>query len=224
MSPPSRKGLQGKEGLESKSSVATQTLCYHHSCLLNSSYSYNPPASLTGEWNSGLLTGRGTICRLGGANLLHNANLVAPFPIHDRTRKYKMHGLFKHGPKNHQYWIWRFCWVDLFPKGRLKQDRGEVQGEFYARAGQKVGSNCPTHFLNKFLGSRWRSLGLFGSRWLGSAGSREVGLVEGEESVGIYTFCLSLCWSSVFNLREGWPYQIGWIFGKVPKGGRSFSI
>ena len=122
-------------------------------------------------------------------------------------------------PKNHQYWIWRFCWVDLFPKGRLKQDRGEVQGEFYARAGQKVGSNCPTHFLDKFLGSRWRNLGLFGSRWLGLAGSREVGLVEGEESVGISYFCLSLCWSSVFNLREGWLNQTGWFFGIVPKGG-----
>ena len=45
-----------------KSSI--QTLCYHHSCLRNSSYSYNHPTSLTGEWNSGLLTGRGTICRL----------------------------------------------------------------------------------------------------------------------------------------------------------------
>ena len=25
-------------------------------------------------------------------------------------------------------------------------------------------------------------------------------------------------------VREGWRYQIGWIFGKVPKGGGSFSI
>ena len=25
-------------------------------------------------------------------------------------------------------------------------------------------------------------------------------------------------------LRDGWRYQIGWIFGKVPKGGGSFSI
>ena len=30
---------------------------------------------------------------------------------------------------------------------------------------------------------------------------------------------------SCFNLREGWLRQIGWLFGKVPNGGRgSFSI
>ena len=67
------------------------------------------------------------------------------------------------------------------------------------------------------------------SAFLGTALLQNFGIhcIVGSSFNHITSHTLSICSRActLYNLREGWLRQIGWLFGKVPNGGRgSFSI